>query len=54
MLHLELFNLTEASKCIPQPQSLSIELMEHQKRSICAMLELEKKTIYFDKRFSSL
>jgi hypothetical protein len=39
----DLFNLTELSKAIPQPPNLDIELMEHQKRSIRAMIDLESK-----------
>jgi SNF2 family DNA or RNA helicase len=35
-------NLNENSHAIPQPLNINIELMEHQKRSIYAMMELEK------------
>jgi len=54
---LELFNLTESSKAIPQPSILGIELMEHQKRSIRAMIDLEtrgeiivKDFLYYDNK----
>jgi RNA polymerase subunit RPABC4/transcription elongation factor Spt4 len=35
-------NLNETSLTIPQPSDLNIELMEHQKRSVYAMINLEK------------
>lgn len=38
-------NLNESSKAIAQPDCTSIELMEHQKRSIYAMSEIERNMI---------
>lgn len=34
-------NLNEQSHAIPQPDGITLELMEHQKRSVCAMMEVE-------------
>lgn len=34
-------NLDESSQAIPQPIDISLELMEHQKRSVYAMMEIE-------------